>query len=150
MLKIVACVSAIALTYPAAAQVATDVAADVAAEAPVAADAALGAEVDANAPGAPGAAPAAEVDTHAGGAAEANDPAGVAAFVAQEFGNFDGDADGELNADEFAAWLVLLQEQQSNHTRAELDLWAQGAFAQADTDDSAGVSAAELTAFLTG
>lgn len=238
MLKLLACVSAVALAYPAAAQVATDVDAGVAADvdamtepvettvdaatevdteaeidadeademtvegettvesdASVEADAPLPAETPGEKPvqadaavdtpeadvvaETPAADAAAEVEPNAQAGAQANAPIGadaaadvepnaqadanaaaqagsvnsqaeVTAFVDQQFGNYDGDADGELTAEEFAEWMIPLQQQQGNHTEAELNLWAQGAFDMADADDSESVSAAEMTAFLAG
>jgi len=81
-----------------------------------------------------------------------NDPAQVAAFVAQEFPNRDADGDGELSQAEFAEWIVPMFTAQFEATleQAEIDVWAESAFIQADIDSSSGLSPTELTGFLAG
>ena len=76
----------------------------------------------------------------------------VAAAVQTEFPSHDLDGDGKLSRAEFDAWMVELRAKSDPHPRADARAnraWADKAFAQADRDRNAGVTAAELTGFLT-
>lgn len=75
-------------------------------------------------------------------------PAEIAAAVAVEFPAHDLNGDGTLSRAEFAAWMVALRAEHDARPRANR-LWATAAFTAADRDCSSGVTAAELTAFLT-
>jgi hypothetical protein len=76
----------------------------------------------------------------------------IAAVVTKEFGTYDKDADGALDATEFASWMTALRtasEPTFKGDTPEAGKWATQAFAQADSDKSKTVNAAELTKFLT-
>ncbi|WP_375390705.1 hypothetical protein [uncultured Sphingomonas sp.] len=76
----------------------------------------------------------------------------VAAAVETEFPSHDLDGDGKLSRTEFDTWMVQLRTRRDPHPRATARAdraWADKAFAQADRDRNAGVTAAELTDFLT-
>lgn len=76
----------------------------------------------------------------------------VAQAVGRDFGSYDKDADGKLNATEFAAWMGSLRkaaEPSFQPGTAEATTWANQAFTSADTDKSASVNKQELTVFLT-
>ena len=85
-------------------------------------------------------------------AAASQTAAVVAAAVQTEFASHDLDGDGKLSRAEFDAWMVQLRAKRDRHPRADARAnraWADKAFAQADRDRNAGVTAAELTGFLT-
>ncbi|WP_066799173.1 EF-hand domain-containing protein [Sphingomonas soli] len=76
----------------------------------------------------------------------------VAQAVGRDFGTYDTDADGTLNATEFAAWMGTLRkaaEPTFAPDSPEAKSWADQAFNSADADKSASVNKQELTAFLT-
>lgn len=76
----------------------------------------------------------------------------VAQAVGRDFGSYDKDADGKLNATEFAAWMGDLRKASEPGFQpgsAEATNWSTQAFASADTDKSASVNRQELTVFLT-
>lgn len=76
----------------------------------------------------------------------------VAQAVGRDFGTYDKDADGKLNATEFAAWMGTLRkasEPSFQPGTPEATTWASQAFTSADTDKSASVNKQELTVFLT-
>ena len=76
----------------------------------------------------------------------------VAAVVSTEFGTYDKDANGALDATEFASWMTALRvaaEPSFQPQSAEATTWFGQAFAQADADKNQTVSQAELTIFLT-
>lgn len=78
-------------------------------------------------------------------------PAQVAQIVEAEFASYDGDANGELNEGEFAAWMKKLRaatEPGVDTESTEVKSWIGQAFAAADADKSTGVNKDELTAFL--
>ncbi len=80
-----------------------------------------------------------------------NDPGAVDQFVEQQFPSYDGDSSGELNKDEFAAWLAPLHHAEiPDADEAAVADWTGKAFAQADTDKNAGVSKDELKVLLAG
>lgn len=76
----------------------------------------------------------------------------VAQAVGRDFGSYDKNADGKLDATEFAAWMGSLRkaaEPSFQPGSAEATSWANQAFASADTDKSASINKQELTVFLT-
>jgi hypothetical protein len=76
----------------------------------------------------------------------------VARAVGRDFGSYDKDADGKLNATEFASWMGSLRkaaEPTFQPGTPEATTWASQAFTSADTDKSASVNKQELTVFLT-
>ncbi|OJY53650.1 MAG: hypothetical protein BGP17_09025 [Sphingomonas sp. 67-41] len=76
----------------------------------------------------------------------------VAQAVGRDFGSYDKDGDGRLDATEFAAWMGALRKAAEPNFQpgsAEAATWANQAFASADTDKSASVNKQELTVFLT-
>lgn len=76
----------------------------------------------------------------------------VAQAVGRDFGGYDKNADGKLDATEFAAWIGNLRkaaEPGFQPGSAEATTWSNQAFASADTDKSASVNKQELTVFLT-
>lgn len=76
----------------------------------------------------------------------------VAQAVGRDFGTYDKDADGSLNATEFASWMGTLRkaaEPTFAPDSPEAKTWAQQAFTSADADKSASVNKQELTTFLT-
>lgn len=88
----------------------------------------------------------------AAAAASATKPATadqIAAIVEKEFASHDSDANGELNATEFSAWMTKLRAS-SPQQSPEVDpaTWAAQAFKVADADSSASVNKAELVGFL--
>lgn len=98
----------------------------------------------------------AEVAASAPAATPAAQPAAtqeqVAQAVGRDFGSYDKDADGKLNATEFAAWMGDLRkasEPSFQPGSAEATSWSTQAFASADTDKNASVNKQELTVFLT-
>ncbi|MDG2535405.1 calcium-binding protein [Sphingomonas sp. HITSZ_GF] len=100
--------------------------------------------------------PAAVASTTEPAATPAAQPAAtqeqVAQAVGRDFGNYDKDADGKLDATEFTAWMGNLRkaaEPSFQPGSAEATTWANQAFASADTDKSASVNKQELTVFLT-
>ncbi|WP_375285609.1 EF-hand domain-containing protein [Sphingomonas sp.] len=75
----------------------------------------------------------------------------VASVIDTEFKTYDKDANGSLSKAEFAEWMNALKAKQPGGAGAMADpKWNDAAFAQADTDKSAVLSKAELTAFLSG
>lgn len=95
---------------------------------------------------------AASASPVAAAAAASQTAAVVAAAVQAEFPSHDLDGDGKLSRAEFDAWMVQLRTRRDPHPRADARAnraWADRAFAQADRDRNAGVTAAELTGFLT-
>lgn len=75
----------------------------------------------------------------------------AADIINAEFGSYDKDGDGVLNAAEFAAWMVALKKVSDPTTDSAspaMNTYLAQAFAQADADKSKTVSKAELTAFL--
>jgi hypothetical protein len=98
----------------------------------------------------------AEVAASAPAASPAAQPAAtqeqVAQAVGRDFGSYDKDADGKLNATEFAAWMGALRkasEPSFQPGSTEATTWSSQAFASADTDKNASVNKQELTVFLT-
>lgn len=84
----------------------------------------------------------------AGAAANATQ---IAQIVEKEFPTYDSDANGELNAAEFAAWMKKLRaatEPGVDTESAAVKTWVGQAFAAADTDKSTSVNKTELTGFL--
>lgn len=84
--------------------------------------------------------------------APATSEAQVAAVVDSQFAGYDKDGSGDLNATEFASWMVALRkasEPNFDGDAAESRTWMTRAFAQADVDKSSSVSKTELTTFLT-
>lgn len=78
-------------------------------------------------------------------------PDQIAQIVEAEFPTYDKSGTGEVNREEFAEWMVALRsatEPGINAQSAEVQGWIGQAFAQADADNSGGVSKQELTAFL--
>lgn len=76
----------------------------------------------------------------------------VAQAVGRDFGSYDKNADGKLDATEFASWMGNLRkaaEPSFQPGSAEATTWANQAFTSADTDKSASVNRQELTVFLT-
>ena len=76
----------------------------------------------------------------------------VAQAVGRDFGSYDKDADGKLNATEFAAWMGDLRKASEPGFQpgsAEAASWSTQVFASVDTDKSASVNKQELTVFLT-
>ncbi|MEP9361208.1 calcium-binding protein [Sphingomonas sp. KR3-1] len=76
----------------------------------------------------------------------------VAQAVGRDFGTYDKDGDGKLNATEFAAWMGNLRkaaEPTFQPGTPEATTWTAQAFTSADTDKSASVNKQELTVFLT-
>ncbi len=73
----------------------------------------------------------------------------ISAIVDKEFATHDSDANGELNAAEFAAWMTKLRASAPQQS-ASVDpaTWAAQAFKVADADSSASVNKAELIGFL--
>lgn len=115
------------------AQPATEPARDVAQDAPTAQPAAVAAAAE------PVATPAATQEQ-------------VAQAVGRDFGGYDKNGDGKLDATEFAAWMGALRkaaEPSFQPGSAEATTWTNQAFASADTDKSASVNKQELTVFLT-
>lgn len=73
----------------------------------------------------------------------------IAAIVDKEFGIYDSDANGELSAAEFTAWMTKLRASAPQQSPAvDPATWAAQAFKVADADSSASVSKAELLSFL--
>lgn len=100
--------------------------------------------------------PAAVASTTEPAAAPAAQPAAtqeqVAQAVGRDFGSYDKNADGKLDATEFASWMGALRkaaEPGFQPGSAEATTWANQAFTSADTDKSASVNKQELTVFLT-
>ena len=78
-------------------------------------------------------------------------PADIAAAVESGFAERDLNGDGTLSRAEFGAWMAELRAIGVRHARAdapETRTWVTAAFDLADLDHDAGVSAAELLAFL--
>ena len=76
----------------------------------------------------------------------------VAQAVGRDFGTYDKNADGKLDATEFASWMGSLRkaaEPSFQPGTPEATTWANQAFTSADTDKSASVNKQELTVFLT-
>ncbi|MES2987029.1 MAG: EF-hand domain-containing protein [Pseudomonadota bacterium] len=76
----------------------------------------------------------------------------VAMAVGRDFGTYDTDADGALNAAEFGTWMGTLRKAAEPTFVAEspeAKTWAAQAFTSADADKSASVNKQELTKFLT-
>lgn len=76
----------------------------------------------------------------------------VAVAVGRDFGTYDTDADGTLNATEFASWMASLRkaaEPSFAPDSTEAKTWASQAFTSADADKSASINKQELTTFLT-
>ncbi|MBX3566153.1 MAG: EF-hand domain-containing protein [Sphingomonas sp.] len=76
----------------------------------------------------------------------------VAMAVGRDFGTYDTDGDGTLNAAEFASWMSALRkaaEPSFMPDSPEAKTWAAQAFTTADADKSASVNKQELTTFLT-
>ncbi|WP_326525382.1 EF-hand domain-containing protein [Sphingomonas sp.] len=87
--------------------------------------------------------------------ADANAPVTGASQIAQvvdtEFPAYDKNADNALDKGEFGAWMVALKTASDPATKADDPAtvqWISGAFASADTDQSATVTKAELTTYL--
>lgn len=96
-------------------------------------------------------APAEPVPSEPAASGTAATPAQVAQIVEAEFASYDGDANGELNEGEFAAWMKKLRaatEPGVDTESTEVKSWIGQAFAAADADKSTGVNKDELTAFL--
>ncbi|MGY2735908.1 EF-hand domain-containing protein [Sphingomonas sp. UYP23] len=75
----------------------------------------------------------------------------AADIINREFGSYDKDGNGVLNAAEFDAWMVALKTASDPKTDAAapaMKTYLAEAFTQADADKSKTVSKAELTAFL--
>ncbi|RYE03990.1 MAG: hypothetical protein EOP61_02425 [Sphingomonadales bacterium] len=124
---------------------ATDKAADATASTPQTAPAAQPAEVAATPAAPPAKAAAAEP-------APASSQEQVAQAVGRDFGTYDKDADGALNAAEFGEWMVALRkaaEPSFVPGSAEAKAWQSQAFTAADADKSASINKQELTTFLT-
>ncbi|MDZ3831382.1 MAG: calcium-binding protein [Sphingopyxis sp.] len=78
-------------------------------------------------------------------------PAQVAKIVESEFASYDGDANGDLDESEFAAWMKKLRAATEPGVDTESEAvksWIGQAFGAADADKSGGVNKAELTSFL--
>ena len=78
--------------------------------------------------------------------------ADVAAAIRSEFAARDLNGDGTLSRAEFGAWMAELRAKGVASAKADAPAtrtWVTAAFAQADRDRDAGVTEAELTAFLT-
>lgn len=76
----------------------------------------------------------------------------VAQAVGRDFGTYDADGDGALNATEFASWMGALRkaaEPTFAPDSPEAKTWSAQAFTSADADKSASVNKQELTKFLT-
>ena len=76
----------------------------------------------------------------------------VAEAVGRDFGTYDKDADGALNATEFASWMGTLRkaaEPSFAPESPEAKTWSAQAFTSADADKSASINKDELTTFLT-
>ncbi len=152
MLKHMLMIGAAAMSFPALAQT-TDPAADPTAP-PTTTEPALAQP----APIPDSTAPAAEPVTSAPPAASepapssaAATPAQIAQIVDQEFATYDADANGNLNAGEFAAWMKKLRtatDPSVDPESADVKAWIDQAYAAADADKSGGVDKAELTGFL--
>lgn len=72
----------------------------------------------------------------------------IAAILDKEFGIYDSDANGELSAAEFTAWMTKLRASAPQSPAVDPATWAAQAFKVADADSSASVSKAELLSFL--
>ena len=75
----------------------------------------------------------------------------IAQVVDTQFGTYDKDANGTLNAAEFGSWMVALRQATDASVTADskaMKSWTKTAFTQADTDKSKSVSKTELTGFL--
>lgn len=95
--------------------------------------------------------PAGETATQPAPSGTPASPAQIAQIVDQEFPTYDGDANGELNAEEFGAWMKKLRaanDPSADTESAAVKAWIDQSFQAADTDSSGGVNKAELTAFL--
>jgi outer membrane biosynthesis protein TonB len=76
----------------------------------------------------------------------------IAAVVDQGFPTYDKDADGNLKAEEFNSWMVVLRSASEPAFKGDSvagKQWLGVALAQADTDKSGSVSKDELKTFLT-
>lgn len=84
----------------------------------------------------------------------ANDPETVMAVIAASFGTYDADGSGDLNLQEFSAWMTRLRtnsmadQGQPAIAPEEVATWAEQAFLSADTDRSTAISRPELSYFL--
>lgn len=95
--------------------------------------------------------PAGETATQPAPSGTPASPAQIAQIVDQEFPTYDGDANGELNAEEFGAWMKKLRaanDPSADTESAAVKAWIDQSFQAADTDSLGGVNKAELTAFL--
>lgn len=75
----------------------------------------------------------------------------IAQVVNAEFANYDKNSNGDLDQNEFGAWMVALKTASDPSTKAEdpaTKTWVGQAFASADADKSTAVSKEELTSFL--
>lgn len=75
----------------------------------------------------------------------------ISQVVDSQFGSYDKDANGTLNASEFAAWMLTLRQATDSTATADskaVKTWTKTAFTQADTDKSKSISKTELTGFL--
>ncbi|WNO54649.1 hypothetical protein [Stakelama saccharophila] len=77
----------------------------------------------------------------------------VGAMIDSQFGTYDADGSGDLNAAEFNNWMASLRstsEPGFDPSAASSQQWMTQAYAQADADHDGGVSKTELTTFLAG
>lgn len=96
-------------------------------------------------------APPADPVTEPAPSGTAATPTQIAQIVDQEFPTYDGDASGELNETEFAAWMKKLRAATDPTVDVEsedVNNWIKQAWTVADADGSGGISKEELTGFL--
>ncbi|HKX21798.1 MAG TPA: EF-hand domain-containing protein [Rhizorhapis sp.] len=79
----------------------------------------------------------------------------VGAVVDSEFPTYDSDKSGDLNREEFSAWMTTLKKAEAATTGQSLGdqdiaAWAGAAFTMADKDKSKAVSKTELVTYLGG
>ena len=79
----------------------------------------------------------------------------VGAVVDSEFPTYDSDKSGDLNQEEFSAWMTTLKKAEAATTGQSLGdqdiaAWAGAAFTMADKDKSKAVSKTELVTYLGG
>lgn len=78
-------------------------------------------------------------------------PEQIEQLVESQFATYDKDGTGELSEEQFGEWMVALRsasEPTLQPGSPEVESWIGQAFAQADADNSSGVSKEELTGFL--
>ncbi len=84
----------------------------------------------------------------------ANDPETVSTVIDASFGTYDADGSGDLNLQEFSAWMTRLRvhsmadQGQPVAPPDEVATWAEQAFLSADTDRSTAITRPELSYFL--